>query len=422
MSRMSLRTQRRLMTSILAGMLVTAPAAIAYAQPEDEEVTDEEVDLDEEVDEEEAIPPPADDGGGIADDDGQAWGVGGEEPEGKYKPAGKTGKLAELEDDEEEEEEIAEGPADLPPPGWVNLDTYVGVGDVLVVRYEGAAEVTPTAAFIIGTGYRIADMWEVYARFAVMSNQSNGPRPPFVEGARDPDEYKQISTGGLEIGTRPWFAINRDLVIPVGLSFTLPTGQGDMFAGPDERANLGKRIVNLAAAAASGYRERAIFASRRFGITPSGGVRYQIPDLGPGKLQLHADTKVDIMVKTGGTEPTPADELPPDTRPGELKTVSVNWVIGGGAAYAMFDEMLKPGLDLWLAVGTADETVGNLDPGGAQFIFEPNIGTHIDFTSDESFGMDGRFGAILPAGGELGGGGPSNSTIYGFRITAGFFY
>jgi len=420
---MSLRLHRRLLTSILAGMFVTAPATFAFAQPdEDEEMVEEEedVDLDEGADDEE-IPPPADDSGGFTGDDGSSWGVGGEEPEGKYKPAGKTGKLAELEEEEEEEEEVAEGPPALPPPGWVSLDTYIGTGNILVVRSEGGpTNVTPTGAFIAGFGYRIADMWEAYARFGVMTGANNGPRAPFVAGARDPDQYKQISTGGLELGFKPWIPINRDLVIPVWLSLTLPTGQGDMFAGPDNRANFGKRVVNLAAAASTGYRERAIFASKRFAITPGAGLRWQIPDLGPGKLRVEADTKIDIMVKTGGTDPGEAGFA--DDSGAELKSVSINWFLGGGAGYDMFDELLKAGLNMWLVVGTADETFASLDPGGAQFVFEPNVGTHVDFTGDESFGMDGRVGFILPAGGELGGGGPLGGSIYGFNIKAGFFF
>ncbi len=424
---MSLRLHRRFLTSILAGMLVTAPATIAFAQPDDEEGMEDEGEGEGEDDgdlgegDDEEIPAPVEDDSMSSGSEGSTWGVGGDEPEGKYKPSGKTGKLAELEEEEEEEDEVADGPPDLPPPGWINLDTYLGVGEILVPRSEGGpTEITPTAAFIIGTGYRIADMWEIYARFAVASNENNGPRPPFVEGARDPDQYKQISTGGLQIGFRPWIPINRDLVIPVWLAFTLPTGSGDMFAGPDDRANFGKRVVNMAASAASGYRERAIFASKRFGLSPGGGLRWQIPDLGPGKLRVEANTQVDIMIKTGGTEPdnTGLTEEESST----LAGVSVNWLIGGGAGYDLFDELLKVGLNMWLAVGTADETVASLDPGGAQFVFEPNIGTHVDFTGDESFGMDGRVGFILPAGGELGGGGPLGGSIYGFNITAGFFY
>jgi hypothetical protein len=424
---MSQRHYRRLLTSVLAGLLFSAPA-IAFGQPDDETETSEDeddVDLDEPVDEDDDIPAPTEDtsgdsGGGEV---GDGWGVGGDEPEGKYKPSGKTGKLAELEEEEEEEEEAADGPPDLPPPGTIAFDSYFGFGNVLVVQQDqGGTEVSPTAAFIIGLGYRIADQWEITARFGLATNKSNGPRDPFVPEARDPDSYKQVSTGGFELGVRPWFNLSRDFAIIPGIAFTLPTGSGAMFAGPDDRANLGKRVVNVAAAAATGYRERAMFASKRFGITPSAMVRYLIPDVGPGRIRIEGDTKIEIMVKTGGTDPLPEEQLPPNTEAGELKSTAVNWVLGGGGNYDLWDEMLQVGLRMWLAVGTAEETVGSFDPGGAQFVFEPNIGTHIDFTDDEAFGLDGRFGAILPAGGELGGGGPTNSKITGLRVTLGLFF
>ncbi|MEZ4444702.1 MAG: hypothetical protein R3B72_36845 [Polyangiaceae bacterium] len=426
---MSLRHHRtHLLTAIFAALLTSAPAA-AFAQDDDDDDTaaeggegSDEGEGEGEGEGGDAIPPPP-------PDDGESttggWGVGGDEPEGKYKPSGKTGKLKELEEDEEEEKEdtSADAPPDMPPPGWVNVDTLLGIGDALVVRNEGGpTKITPTAAFVIGFGYRIADMWEIYARFPVMTGKSNGPAEPFVPEARDPDQYKQISTGNLELGFRPWFGISRDLVIPVGLSLALPTSQGDMFATPDERAKLGKRAVNVASAAASGFLDRAIFASKRFGITPSGGVRYQIRDVGPGKIQLQADTKIEIMPKTGGTDPLPAEQLPPDETPGELKAVAVNWVIGGGAGYSLWDGLFRPGLNLWLSVSTPDEVVGTIDNGGAQFVFEPNLATHIDFTGDQSFGMDVRAGFILPAGGQLGGAAPSEGQVYGFRIGAGFFF
>ena len=47
---MSLRLHRRFLTSILAGTLVTAPAAIAFAQPDDEEGMEEGMEEEEEGD------------------------------------------------------------------------------------------------------------------------------------------------------------------------------------------------------------------------------------------------------------------------------------------------------------------------------------------------------------------------------------
>ena len=110
---MSLRLHRRFLTSILAGMLVTAPATIAFAQPDDEEGMEDEGEGEGEDDgdlgegDDEEIPAPVEDDSMSSGSEGSTWGVGGDEPEGKYKPSGKTGKLAELEEEEEEEDEVA---------------------------------------------------------------------------------------------------------------------------------------------------------------------------------------------------------------------------------------------------------------------------------------------------------------------------
>ncbi len=408
---MSFLERSTLLSALFAGLLTLAPR-VAHAQDDADEAKGEEGEEEKPPPE----PPPPMEGN---------WGEGGEDPDGKYRPRGKTGKLKELDEgveDEEAKKEDAEGPPDLPPPGFVYLDTAIGFGDITVVEYlQGGTDVTPTASFVIGAGYTIEDIWQVYLRFPISTGKSDGPLDPFVEGARNPDTFTQIAVGAFEIGVKPHFILNRDLRLPVGLAIAFPTGQGDMFADPDNQADLGKRIVNLGAAASRGYEDRGLFASKRLTLTPSAGVLYQIPDLGPGKLRLGADTKVEIMIKTGGADPNlleRADNLPQ----GELRDVSVNWVLGGHAFYDFFDGLLSPGLRMWLAVGTADETRGSIDPGGAQFVFEPNIATHVSFLDDEAFGMDARVGYMLPAGGELGGGGFASAAIGGLRLTAGFFF
>lgn len=412
---MSLVVRSTLLTALLAGLLTVAPNA-AHAQGEDEEG----VDLgkgDDDDDDGDAAPPPEP----PPEMEGN-WGEGGDEPDGKYRPRGKTGKLKELDEEVEEEEKSEDGPPDLPPPGFAYLDTAIGFGDVTVVEYlEGATRVTPTASFLIGLGYTIEDIWQVYARFPISTNMSDGPQEPFVEGARNPDTFTQIAVGAFEIGAKPHFIINRDLRIPVGLAIAFPTGQGDMFADPDNQADLGKRIVNVAASASRGWEDRGLFASKRLTLTPSGGVLFQIPNLGPGKLRLGVDTKLEIMIKTGGADPAKLERAN-NQPPGELKTAAINWVTGGHVWYDFFDGMLSPGLRLWLAVATAEETRGSIDPGGAQLVFEPNIATHIPFLDDEAFGLDARIGYMLPAGGELGGGGAVNAAIGGLRLTAGFFF
>ena len=382
---MSLLFRSTLLSAIFAGFLTAVPSTVYAQEPDGEEGVDLGGDDDDDDDDDaaeepkpEPEPPPEMEGN---------WGEGGGDEEGKYRPRGKTGKLKELDSEvEEEEKEEAEGPPDLPPPGFVYLDTALGFGDVTIAEYTtGATNVTPTASFVVGLGYRIGDVWQVYARFPISTNMSDGPENPFVEGARNPDTFTQIAVGAFELGVKPHFILSRDLRLPVGLAIAFPSGQGDMFAGPDDQADLGKRIVNVAAAASRGWEDRGLFASKRLTLTPSGGVLYQIPDLGPGKLRLGADTKVEIMIKTGGAKPEELERLANEAQ-GELNSVAINWTLGGHVFYDFFDGMLSPGLKMWLAVSTPEESRGNgIDSAGTQFVFEPNIATHIPFLEDDAF-------------------------------------
>lgn len=426
-----------LVSTLLAGFLLAVPA-VAHAQaeedPEEAEAGDPEADP--EANPEEAADP---EGGDDDDDDDTAlpepdpnselstWGVGGEEPEGRFRPRGKTGKLAELEGEEDEaKQEELEGPAELPPPGYAYLDTVIGFGSLGIVGNEvqGATDITPTASFLINFGYRIGDTWGVYARFPISTGANNGPAEPFTDGASDPDEFKQISTGALEIGAAPIFTITKKLWLPVGLGLTLPTGQGDMFPDPDNRGKLGQAVVNHAAAASRGWEDRALFAYQRVSIIPKVGVVYQFPDLGPGKLWIRADTKLEIMIKTGGTDPVARV----DNTIGKVNNVAFNWVLAPDVSYEAFDGLLRGGLKFWIAAGTPLEELvlvsdeSSVDsPGGAAFTLEPYVATHYSFVDDGSFGLDAKISLVGNAAGEPASGEDGAGTL-GFRIGAGVFF
>ena len=49
--------------------------------------------------------------------------------------------------------------------------------------------------------------------------------PPGSE--RDPDLYKRVAIGGVELELKPHFILNPRTRLPVGLAFTLPTATGD---------------------------------------------------------------------------------------------------------------------------------------------------------------------------------------------------
>lgn len=350
-------------------------------------------------------PPPVDLGG---------WGIGGKEEEGRYQPRGKTGKLKEMEEDEGEvTEDGTPAPTVLPPPGYAYLDTALGFGDTrVVVQPSGVTDATPTASFLIGLGYRIGDTWQIGARFPISTGENNGPNDPFIPDQRDPDNYKQIAVGGVELEAKPHFILSRTLRLPVGLAIVIPTQTGDLNADPDNRGDVGVAIVNQAANESRGWEDRALFSHKRFGIVPSVGLLFD--DSG---FELGAMTKLEIMIRVGGNDPQPP---PPGYSEVETRSASVNWVTGGKFFYGFFNGLLAPGLRLWLAVGSMNDVTATQDYGGAQFVIEPNVKSDIPFTDDEMVGMTAGVGYTLPLGGHLGG--ANDASTGALRIKLGMFF
>ncbi len=404
-----------LVSGLVAGACLTAAAsAAAQDKPKDEQPAEAQPPK-------EGEPPPPDQP--KEEDKLGGWGVGGTENEGAFKPKGKTGKLKELEQEKEEERQIEQAPVDLGPQGlgWVDFANTPRGTIVVPVQDTGPTTIKPGASFIIGVSYRIKKKWEVSARFGVSSSASEGPRTPIVEGARDPDNYKQIATGNLELAFRPYFQLPRGVVLPVWLALTIPTAMGDMFADPDNHGDIAQAIVNQSAAAMRGWEDRALWEPHRFGITPGIGVLWQT-QAGPGAIKIEGRTKVEIMVHAGGKDPS-VD--PANNGQGQIKDVAVSWLIGGGLGYALFEGMLQPELRLWLVTSTPTSSFGSIDVSGTQFVFEPNLRSHVPFTKEKSVGFDGRFGFTLPAGGPLGSGSaftPNKTSIWGLRVTAGIFF
>jgi hypothetical protein len=415
---MSLPNLKHLLAALLGGLLVSAPVAVAHAQPDDEPAEAGDDDDDDDDDDgkddgkKEELPPP----------EPGAWGVGGKEPDGRFGPKGKTGKLKELEEeheaDEEEEDEDENVAPDLPRPGYLYLDTVIGFGETRVVTQPtNPTEISPTASFLIGGGYRIGDVWNIGVRFPISTGENNGPLNPPPVADRDPDLYKRIAIGGVELELKPHFILNPRTRLPIGLALTIPTATGDIFAGPDDRADLGTAIVNQAASQSRGWEDRALFQHKRFGITPSVGLLYR-DKMGPGKLDVGGTTKVDIMIRVGGTDPPDATAV--NEIQGEVRGVAINWVTKGSVFYELLDGKLTPGLNLWAVIGTAADVAGSQDYGGFQLVAEPGVRSHLPFTETESIGMDAGLGFILPLGGHLGGG--DNASIFGLRMMAGFFF
>jgi hypothetical protein len=266
---------------------------------------------------------------------------------------------------------------------------------------------------------------------------NDGPRDPTFEGGRNPDEYTQIATGALELGVKPHFILNRELRLPVGLGLAFPTAAGDTFADVDNRAELGQSIVNQAASASRGWYDRALFAHKRFSIIPSVGVLWN-PEVGPGKIDLGGETKVEIMIRTGGNDPPCTQELADagdlicdrtgdgqaDTSEiGGVRQPHVSWLLGGHFVYDFFEGLLGVGTKLWFTVSNAPDIKGSIDPGGFQPVIEfPYIRTHVPFTEQKNVGLDAHASAILPISAELGGDNEPSAKIYGIRVGAGLFF
>jgi len=413
-------------------------ASTAYATPQIDEIAAEEAGAEEagaeEAGAEEAGAGDPDEKKADSDDlSGTSWGVGGEDVEGRYAPRGKTGKLKELEEEEQEEHEEATGPAELPPAGYAMLDFVAGFGDLAVPSTTlGSTDVEPTVSFLIAAGYRFNDVWELTLRVPISSGFNNGPVTPFREKEdnicfSDSDCYRQIAFGGVELGVRPAFILSRSWRLPIGLAFTLPTAQGDLNAGVADRGPRGQAVVNLAAAASRGWQNRALFAHQRMGITPSVGLLHR-KQMGPGVIDAVASTKVEIMLKTHGEDPLPREQLGAAEPQSETRGVAVNWVTRLGTFYDLMDGLVSPGLHVWLAVGSSGDikvdTDGNAsqDFGGPQFVLEPSVRSSIPLDDANSFGVQGRLGYIIPAGGPLGGGTTVDAGMGGLRVAVGMYF
>lgn len=339
------------------------------------------------------------------------WGVGGTEADGQFKPRGKTGKLKELEDDEAKDTAVAAKPVALGGQGDVWVDTVLApAGSMIVPVKDGKTEIAPGVSYVVGASYRIKDKWEVGGRFATSNAHINGPADPLI-GSYDPDSFRRIATGNLELSFRPFFSIKPNLVLPVGFALVLPTAMGDMFAPRRDVVELANWTVNQAAATARGWEDRALFEPNRFSIVPSVAAIHQRP-IGPGILTLEGRTKIEVMVLTGGRDPLEVElDKPEEQRGGGLNDVAVNWLLGANAAYSMYGGLLEPSLRTWFAYATPTAFYKSSDNAGGQLVFEPSVATTLLLSSAKSLRLKARLSAILPAGGPLGSGDDTSNPV-----------
>ncbi len=364
--------------SLAAGLAALTSASVAAAQAPPGTGTDMEIDPDAKPAEppppeppKEPELPPADPG---------AWGVGGKEEEGKYAPTGKTGALK-----KDEASEDNDPPNALPPPGQLAVDTVIGFGDMHVATNDSDVTTLTVVSFVGSLQYRFGEVWTVGVRFPFSTGSTKGP-------GGEADDFSTFALGNLEIGVRPSFAITKRIRLPIGVGFYVPLASGDYFADPLDRGSLAQATVNQAAASSRGWEENALFASKRIGFVPSVGLTYD-------KKAVHAafGTKLEIMGRTGGLDPTSAAA-------GELHDPNTNWVTQLSFFYDFLDGKLTPGLRLWTAVNTVPITQGtSRNYSGAQFVLEPDVLGRLPLDQKGDFALAGGLGFILPLGGHLGG-------------------
>ena len=322
-----------------------------------------------------------------------AWGVGGKEQEGKYVPTGKTGALKE--DEADSDDGVA---APLGSPGYVGLDTVIGFGEIRVPTNDLDRTPVTVASFLVNLRYRFGELWTVGVRMPFSRGSAEGP----MDG--NSDDFDTAAVGNLNIAMGLTFPITRRIRLPVGLGFYAPLASGDLFAETAERGNVAQAIVNQAASASRGWEESALFASKRAAFAPKVGVAFD-----SGAIHAALSTKLEIMLKAGGNDPTPEQ--------GALHDPSTNWVTNLSFHYGFLDGMVTPGLRFWLAVQTAPVTVGvSKDYSGAQAMLEPEILGRFPLNPPGNLAVSGGIGYLQPLGGHLGGG--DSASIRGLRIKA----
>jgi hypothetical protein len=384
-------------------MLATTASAQQPAKPPPGTGTDMEIDPDappppEEPKPEEPPLPPA---------DPDAWGVGGKDEEGRFAPKGKTGSLKEEEEDKKDEDDN-KGPVDLGPPGAASIEMVVGFGEINEVLNDATIPTEATIfSFIFGVQYRFFDIWTIGLRLPYSTGSLKGPLPS------DTDDYNTFALGNLELSVRPSFQVTRRLRIPAGIALMIPMASGDLFADPSvDAGSVAQALINQAADASRGLEESALFASKRFGLVPSVGVTYD-----RGALRITAQTKLEMMFKTGGNDPDP--KIQASHEGAELHNPNTNWVTGASIFYGFLDGKVSPGLRTWLAVSTQPITKGTRDFSGPQFAIEPAVIGKFPITP--AIAIKAGLSYILPIAGPVGGR-DNSASMGGLRMQVGVLF
>jgi hypothetical protein len=377
---------RRFIALGLSALALIAAESAAFAQKKPPGTgTDMELDPD-------ATPPPPAEPPPLPPAEEGAWGVGGDEGEGKFAPSGKTG-AAKREEEEKAEQAKPEDWRTLPPRD-LGLDVVIGFGEIRDIRSDSNVTKTTVASFVPHFAWRLNETWSLGVMFPVARGSVDGPL--------DQDEFDVAALGNLTASVGAKFKLRRNMRLPISVSLALPTAAGDMYPKPEDKGSKPQALVNQAAASARGWEEQAPFAPNRFGFVPSVGYTYDTR-----VLHFAANTKFELMVRTGGEESPSADQ-------GLIAGTTYNWVTGASFFYDFLDGMVSPGLRTWLAVTKLPISTPSTDYSGAQFVIEPDVNSTIPI--NQKMAVRAGIGFVVPLGGSLGAG--TNGSINGFRLRA----
>jgi hypothetical protein len=361
--------------------------------------TDMEIDPDSKPAEPAPLPPP---------EPGQ-WGVGGKEEEGKFSPG--ADKKKEKEEKEKAKAEEEAKPVDLGPARTAGIDMVIGFGSIRDITNDsglnnGKTRVT-SISFIFAFNWRVAEIWNLGARFPFTKATITGPQDTTK------DDYNTFASGNLELYVKPSFKLTPRLRLPAMIAVDMPTAQGDLMGDltADGRVPLAQALVNQSAAAARGWEENPLFASKRFGLRAGAGITYDTEH-----VHVAASTRFDLMVKAFGKDALTGFNVASPTT-AWVTNASFFYGIGVGPGF------IEPGLRTWLAVASTPVTTPTRDYSGAQFVVEPAVNARFSVNADKTMWAKGGLGFLLPVSGPLGGANaPFDATIRGFRVNAEFSF
>lgn len=270
-------------------------------------------------------------------------------------------------------------------------DTHVKLGLDLVIgpgQKFSAAEITApfsgtsaevdaklptTESFLLGAGFQVVDHFWIGARFGL----STGSVP---EGNGDNKFVSAFSN--LELEGEYELELGEDTELALSLGIALPTAQGNE---PDEGASLTEladavrhRMLQVAAAAARGYEENALFEPGRLGLIPRVQIIHHM-----GGLVLEPYLKLETLIRTGS---------------GDEKSVLTELVFGGFAGYQLA-HLVTLGVRMW----------GNLalhETSESAYMIEPHVRVDVG-------PLRAAVGAIIPVASPL-----AEPTVPGIRLAA----